>query len=94
MEINNLAIHAFKEIPEAKPNAEKITALVKDSGKIVGYQLSNGNITTKEEAINLAKQGEIAGVGIAVNKGSEYLKSLPDITEENNLGSLPSISRS
>ena len=40
----------------------------------------------------MAKAGEIKGVGIAHRKGSEYLKSLPDDTEENNLGNLPSIS--
>ena len=86
-----LPLQAFKEIPEVQPDAKEITALVKKSGTITGYQLSDGNIVTKEQGVELARQGKITGVGIATNKGTEYLKSLPDITEKNNLGSLPSI---
>ena len=40
----------------------------------------------------MAKQGQIAGVGIAHRGDTEYLKSIPDGTENNNLGNLPSIS--
>lgn len=87
-----LPLQALKDIPEVKENAREITALVKDSGTITGYQLSDGSIVTKEQGVELAKQGEIAGVGIATKKGTEYLKSLPDGTEANNLGNLPSIS--
>ena len=47
----------------------------------------------KNESIQLAKQGGIQGVGIATRNGSEYLKSLPDGEENNNLGNLPSISQ-
>jgi len=39
----------------------------------------------------MAKAGDIKGVGVAHRKDSEYLKSLPDGTEENNLGNLPSV---
>ena len=42
----------------------------------------------------MAKAGEIKGVGVAHRKDSEYLKSLPDGSEGNNLGNLPSISAS
>lgn len=42
----------------------------------------------------MAKSGEIQGVGVAHRKDSEYLKSLPDGTDGNNLGNLPSISES
>jgi len=42
--------------------------------------------------VDMAKHGEIQGVGIAHRKDSEYLKSLPDGTENNNLGNLPSVS--
>ena len=38
-----------------------------------------------------AKDGEIRGVGIAHRKDTEYLKSIPDETENNNLSSLPSV---
>ena len=40
----------------------------------------------------MAKQGQIAGVGIAHRCDTEYLKSIPDGSENNNLGNLPSVS--
>ena len=86
-----LPLQALQEIPEATADAKKITALVKDSGKITGYQLSDGSIITREQGVELARQGQIADVGIATKKGTEYLKSLPDDDEGNNLGNLPSI---
>ena len=86
-----LPLMAMKEIPTPAPNAPTITALVKDSGKVVGYQLSTGQTLGKEEGVALAKQGGIQGVGIAERDGSEYLKSIPDGTENNNLGNLPSV---
>lgn len=92
MKMSELPLLAFEEIPEAKPNAKEITALVKESGKIIGYELDNKTIVGKEEAISLAKNGDIAGVGIAINKDTKYLKSLPDGTEGNNLSSLPTVS--
>lgn len=82
---------AFAEIPEAKPDAKKITALVKKGSVVTGYQLCDGRILNKQQAVILAKKGEIAGAGIATNKGVEYLKSLPDADEGNNLSHLPSI---
>ena len=87
-----LPLMAMKEIPTPAPNAPTITGLVKDSGKIVGYQLSTGQTLDKAAGVTLAKQGGIQGVGIAERGGSEYLKSLPDETENNNLGNLPSVS--
>jgi len=89
--MQGLPLKAFEEIPQAKNSAKEIIALVKDSGKVTGYQLSDGQIIDKEQGVELAKQGDIAGVGIAVNKGTEYLKSIPDGTEDNNLGNLPSV---
>ena len=53
---------------------------------------SSTETVSKEEGVAMAKAGEIQGVGIAHRKDSEYLKSLPDGTEDNNLGNLPSIS--
>ena len=41
----------------------------------------------------MAKNGEIKGVGIAHRNDSEYLKSLPDGDEGNNLSNLPSVSQ-
>jgi hypothetical protein len=87
-----LAYAALDEVPTSKADAKKIVGLVKSSGRISGYQLSDGSTVSKEEGVSMAKAGEIQGVGIAHRKDSEYLKSLPDGTENNNLGNLPSIS--
>lgn len=89
---NDLAYAALDQIPTAKDNAKEIVGLVKSGGKITGYQLSDGNTVSKEEGVSMAKSGDIRGVGIAHRKDSEYLKSLPDGTEGNNLSSLPSVS--
>lgn len=87
-----LARNTLDDIPQAKSDAKEIVGLVKNSGRITGYQLSDGSTVTKEEGVALAKEGEIKNVGIAHRKDTEYLKSLPDGTENNNLGNLPSIS--
>lgn len=87
-----LARNTLDEIPKAKSDAKEIVGLVKSSGRITGYQLSDGTTVSKEEGISLAKNGEIKNVGIAHRKDTEYLKSLPDGTGNNNLGNLPSIS--
>jgi len=87
-----LPLMAIKDIPVPNANAASITALVKDGGTVVGYQLSNGQTLGKEEGVALAKQGGIQGVGISERDGNEYLKSIPDGTESNNLGNLPSVS--
>lgn len=90
---NALPLSALKDIPTPKENAREITGLIKNKNNIVGYQLSDGTTVDKQQAVSLAKQGEIKGVGVATNKGTEYLKSLPDATESNNLGNLPTISQ-
>lgn len=87
----DLPYAALSELPMPNADAKTITALVKDNGRVIGYQLSDGRVLTKPEAITAAKNGDIAGVGISERRGSEYLKSLPDGSENNNLGNLPSI---
>ncbi|MBQ3517016.1 MAG: DUF3892 domain-containing protein [Lachnospiraceae bacterium] len=87
-----LAYAALDEVPTPKSDAKEIIGLVKSSGKITGYRLSNGATVSKEEGVAMAKAGDIKGVGVAHRKDSEYLKSLPDGTENNNLGNLPSVS--
>ncbi len=87
-----LAKNALDEIPEANANAKRIVALVKEGGRVTGYKLSDGSFKDKPQAIEMAKRGEIAGVGIAHRKDSEYLKSIPNGSENDNLGSLPSCS--
>jgi len=83
---------ALRDIPEPNSDAQEIVALLKESGKVVGYKLSDGRILHKEEAVNLAKTGGIRDVGIAARNGEEYLKSIPDGTEDNNLSHLPTVS--
>ena len=90
---SKLPMMALKDIPTPNADAKKITALVKEDGRVTGYQLSDGQILSKEEGVQLAKQGGIQGVAVATRNGNEYLKSLPDGTEENNLDNLPSITQ-
>ncbi|MBQ7776875.1 MAG: DUF3892 domain-containing protein [Lachnospiraceae bacterium] len=87
-----LAYNALDEVPQPKADAKEIVGLVKTSGRITGYQLSDGSTVSKEEGVAMAKAGEIQGVGVAHRKDSEYLKALPDGSENNNLGNLPSVS--
>lgn len=87
-----LARNTLDEIPQVKSNAKEIVSLVKSRGRVTGYQLSDGSMVSKEEGVALAKDGEIKNVGIAHRNDTEYLKSIPDGTESNNLGNLPSIS--
>ena len=86
-----LAYAALDEVPQPKSDAKEITGLLKTGGKITGYQLSDGTTISKEEGVAMAKAGEIRGVGVAHRKDTEYLKSLPDGSENNNLGSLPTV---
>lgn len=90
---NNLAYAALDEIPTPKADAKEIVGLIKSSGKVTGYQLSDGQMVSKQEGVNMAKNGDIQGVGVAHRKDSEYLKALPDGKEDNNLGNLPSVSK-
>ena len=92
MEENNLAKNTLDQIPLANKNARRIVGLVKESGRITGYQLSDNSNVEKQQAVDMAKQGQIAGVGIAHRGDTEYLKSIPDGSENNNLGNLPSVS--
>jgi len=90
-DLSKLPMMTLKDIPQPNANAKQIVALVKQSGRVTGYQLSDGRILGKDEGINLARMGGIQGVGVAARNGSEYLKSLPDGSEDNNLGNLPSV---
>lgn len=87
-----LAQNTLDEIPRPKSDAREIVGLVKHSGRIDGYQLSDGSTVTKEEGVQMAKAGDIKDVGVAHRGDTEYLKSIPDGSDSNNLGNLPSIS--
>ena len=90
--IGNLPANINIMNPVPNKDAKSISKLIRNNGKISGYQLSDGTILSKSEGVALAKQGGIRGVAIASRTGSEYLRSLPDGSESNNLGDLPSTS--
>ena len=92
MDGQELVKQTLDQIPQANANAKRIVGLVKEGGRITGYQLSDNSFVEKQQAVNMAKQGQIAGVGIAHRGDTEYLKSIPDGSENNNLGNLPSVS--
>ena len=87
----SFAANTLDDIPTPSPDAKEIIGLVKQGGKITGYQLSDNRIIDKEEGVALAKAGGIAGVGIAHRKDTEYLKSIPDGTDSNNLSHLQTV---
>ena len=68
-----------------------ITALVKKDRVVTGYELSNGKRVSKQEAIELTTNNALLGVSVSSRNGEEYLRSLPDQNENNNLSSLPTI---
>lgn len=90
---SKLPMKAMEYVADTNSSAKSIVALVKDKGRVSGYKLSDGSILSKEEGVRLAKEGGIRGVGVAKRNGSEYLKSLPDESENNNLGNLPSVTQ-
>lgn len=92
MEEHNLVKNTLDQIPEANANAKHIVGLVKEGGRITGYKLSDETFVSKPDAVAMAKQGQIAGVGIAHRGDTEYLKSIPNGSENDNLGNLPSVS--
>ena len=92
MDGQELVKQTLDQIPQAGANAKRIVGLVKEGGRITGYQLSDNTVVEKQRAVNMAKQGQIAGVGIAHRGDTEYLKSIPDSNENNNLGNLPALS--
>lgn len=92
MEQYNLVKNTLDQIPQPGANAKRIVGLVKEGGRITGYKLSDGTFVSKPVAVSKAKQGQIAGVGIAHRGDTEYLKAIPNGSENDNLGNLPSVS--
>ena len=90
--IGNMPVNINKVVPQPNSNAQNITSLIKHSGEVTGYILQDGTRLSKEEGVTLAKAGGINGVAVGVSKkGEEYLRSLPDQNESNNLSSLPTL---
>lgn len=79
-------------VSEGGANAQAITKLIKSGGEVVGYELESGQHVSVQQAINMAKDNMLKHVGVSTSKdGSEYIRSLADGDESNNLGNLPSI---
>lgn len=79
-------------VSEGKEGAEQITKLIKSGGEVVGYELESGLHVSVQQAIDMAKGNALKHVGVSTSKdGSEYIRSLADGDESNNLGNLPSI---
>ena len=92
MDGKELAKQTLDQIPRPDSNAKRIVGLIKEGGRVTGYQLSDNSIVEKQQAVDMAKQGQISGVGIAHRGDTEYLKSIPDGSENNNLVNRPSVS--
>ena len=92
MDGNNLVKNTLDQIPQASPDAKQIVGLVKENGRVTGYKLSDETYVNKADAVQMAKQGQISGVGIAHRGENEYLKSIPNGSETDNLSNLPSFS--
>lgn len=81
-----------KIVSEGGEDAQQITKLIKSGGEVVGYELESGLHVSVQQAIDMAKQNALKHVGVSTSKdGSEYIRSLADGDESNNLGNLPSI---
>ncbi len=92
MDGNEFVKNTLDEIPKPNSDAKRIVALVKEGGKITGYKLSDESLVAKPQAVEMAKQGKITGVGIAHRGDTQYLKAIPNGDENDNLGNLPSVS--
>ena len=62
------------------------------SVEVIFMDNKKNDTESKDEGVQMAKNGEIKGVGVAHRRDTEYLKSIPDDSENNNLGSLPTVS--
>ena len=83
--------NTLDNIPTPKDNAKTIIGLIKSKGKVTGYQLSDNTKVDRDEAVSMASQGMISGVAIAHKGDTKYLKSIPNGSESDNLGNLPSL---
>ena len=92
MDDHNLDKNTLDQIPKANSNAKHIVGLIKEDGRITGYKLSDETSVSKPEAVSMAKQAQIEGIGIAHRGNAEYLKFIPSGSENDNLGNLPSVS--
>lgn len=76
--------NTLDDIPSNKESAKKITKIVKRKNKTIGYEIGD-EFYDKKTAIDMAKKGLIQDVAIAHRGQTQYLKSIPDNNEDNNL---------
>ena len=55
MKRQELVKQTLDQIPQASANAKRIVGLVKEGGRITGYQLSDNSLVEKQQAVNMAK---------------------------------------
>ena len=91
MDEHELVKHTLDQIPQAHANEKRIVGLVREGGRIAGYKLSDGTFVSKPEAVSIANQDQIAGIRIAHRRCTECLKSIPNGSGNDNLGTLPSV---
>ena len=53
MDGKELVKQTLDQIPQANSNAKRIVGLVKEGGRITGYQLSDNSIVEKQQAVNM-----------------------------------------
>ena len=87
---DNKILQVLDEIPNELPDAKEITKIIKHGNVVVGYEIANEFSVTKEEALEMARNGQLKNVCIAHRKDTKYLKSVPDSSWNNNLNNLPS----
>lgn len=71
----------------------KITKVKKTpDGDITDVMLDNGNVYSVNEAISMARNGQIQGVNVGRAKnGREFLRGDPNGVESDNLDNLPTM---
>ena len=50
-----LVKQTLDQIPQADSNARRIVGLVKEGGRVTGYQLSDHSVVEKQQAVDMAK---------------------------------------
>lgn len=87
-----LAQQTNQIVSEGGPGALGITKVIKHDQEVVGYELTSGIHVSMDEAIQMAANNQLQHVGVSTSKkGEQYIRSLPDGDESNNLSNLPVI---
>ena len=63
MDGKELVKKTLNQIPQVNANAKRIAGLVKEGGRITGYQLSDNSVVEKQQAVNMANGSENNNLG-------------------------------